>query len=383
MPEQEVYAPSTSAKRVLVGAGTPAEEAVDWLRDALGTVAPRDPVTRRLGVRRHRLDLLADLCERDTFLLVASWLGSEAVPAIQSKRDYADDIRMWAGVARELGGYERFFLGCISSEMIETWTKIQKARNVKPRTINRRLSVLTSFTKYAAWKLKSTDIVSPVSRYDRPHVDPNDESSATPILEKPEFEAVMRACETSQQAVTVALIYTLAGRVTECCKAKVSSLITVNGKKRLDITRKRSKERGWPIPDDLMDLISVTTKGRPEDDPLLVDDNGRAMDRHAVDRMLTRIGKRAGVLPGRELTPHVLRATRLTHMADEGVDLQDIRDYADHASILTTERYVRMRELMKRRAKHAENAVDAYRHLIGKFIDPTSDTPGSAVDAVA
>lgn len=36
-----------------------------WLRDTLGTVAPRDPRTRRLGPRRYRLDLLAECLDRD------------------------------------------------------------------------------------------------------------------------------------------------------------------------------------------------------------------------------------------------------------------------------------------------------------------------------
>lgn len=355
----------------LVQAGADAQDAFLWLRDALGAVAPRDPVTRRLGERRYRLDLLAELCERDTFLLVTSWLGSEAVRSVQSKRDYADDIRMWTKVARELGGCERFFLGCISPEMVETWTKAQKARGVKPRTINRRLSTLTSFTRFAAWKLKDPSITSPVSKYDRPYVDPNDEASATPILEKEEFEAVVAAAETIQQAVAVTLIYTLAGRVSECCKAKISNLVTVNGKTRLDITRKRAKERGWPIPDDLLDLIKLSIRGRPQDDALLVDDNGRPMDRHAVDRMLTKLGKKAGVLPGRDLTPHVLRASRLTHMHDEGTPLEEIQEYADHASILTTQRYVRLRQIGERRAKHAQSAARVYRDLVKRFTVPT------------
>lgn len=360
---------STPPRAELVQAGSTAEDAFVWLRDTLGTVAPRDPVTRRLGVRRHRLDLLVELCERDTFLLIASWLGSEAVPAIQSKRDYADDIRMWAGVAWELGRHERFFLGCITPEMVETWTKAQKARNVKPRTINRRLSTLTSFTSYAAWKLKDTSIVSPVSKYDRPYVDPNDEATATPILEKAEFEAVVKATETIQQALTVTLIYTLAGRVTECCNARISDLITVDGKKRLDITRKRSKERGWPIPARLLALIEPAIEGRPRNDFLLLDDRGEPMDRHAVDRMLTRIGKRSGVLPGRDLTPHILRATRLTHMHDEGKELEEIQEYADHASILTTRRYVRLRKVSELRARNAEAAAEVYGDLITRFTD--------------
>lgn len=355
---------------LVVGSGL-AEDAAEWLFQALGTVAPRDPKTRRLGPRKHRIEWLAELCERRTFLLLVSWLGSDAVPALESKRHYADDIRLWANVAKELGGHERFFLGCISMEMIETWTMSQKVRNKSPRTINRRLSALTSFTKYAAWKLKDPTVMSPVTKYDRPKVDPLDESTATPVLEVDEYRKVIRAAETAQQAIVPALIYTLAGRVSECRNATIPQLWLDNGRWKLALTRKRSKKRGWPIPDDLRALIAVAIGDRTEGQ-ILVNEDGEPMDRHAVDRLLTRLGKRAGVLPGRDLTPHVLRASRLTHMHDEGVELPEIQDYADHAHVETTLRYIRMRELDTTRAKHAESAVTVYSDLVARFISPAS-----------
>lgn len=369
MSAQPPLTPSTLPGSQPVRASSPAEDALLWLRATLGTVAPRDPKTRRLGPRRHRLDLLAELCDRDTFLLVTSWLGSDAVPAEKSKRDYADDVRMWSVVARELGNHERFFLGAITPEIIETWTKIQKAKEVSPRTVNRRLSALTSLTKYAAWKQKNMTLVSPVSKFDRPKVDMADEATMTPVLEVAEYQAVMEAATTARQALVVALLYTLAGRVTECCVAQASSLITEDGKKKLALVRKRGKPRNWPIPSDLLELIDVALAGRTEG-PLLLDDDDKPMDRHAIDWLLTKLGKLAGVLPGRDLTPHVLRASRLTHMHDQGVPLKEIKDYADHASILTTERYVRMRDTSKLRAKHAESATKVYRHITKKFTAP-------------
>lgn len=345
------------------GAG---QEAFLWLRDVLGQVAPRDSYTRRLGERRWRLELLAECCDRDTFVLVTSWLGSEAVPAVTSKRAYADDVRLWAAVARELGGHERFFVGAITPGMVETWTKAQKAAGKAPRTVNRRLSVLTALTQYAAWRRKET-IPSPVTKFDRPKVDPADETTATPILEVPELQKVVAAAGSPREALVPVLIYTLAGRVSECCTAGLHHLKTVNGERTLDLRRKGGKGRAWPLPARLADLLDVATAGRTEG-LLLLDDKARPMDRHAVDRLLNRLGRTAGVLPGRDLTPHVLRASKLTHMHDSGVPVDEIRQYADHANVQTTLRYIRTRDTGALKARHAAAAVAVYDHLVDRFI---------------
>jgi integrase len=346
-----------------------AQEALYWLRDTLGTVAPRDPVTRRLGERRYRLEILAEVLDRDTFLLVTSWLGSEAVPAVTSKQAYADDLRLWAQVARELGGHERLFVGAITPGIIETWTKTQKAQGKAPRTINRRLSVLTALSEYARWKTKNQSLFSPVTKHDRPKVDPRDETTATPILEVPEFQALVNAAGTARQALVPVLLYTLAGRVSEAVVAQLHHLKEANDQRTLDLRRKGGKGRVWPLPERLCDLIDVATADRTTG-ALLLDDDDKPMDRHAIDRLLTRLGKQAGVLPGRDLTPHVLRASKLTHMHDAHTPVEEIQEYADHAAIETTLRYIRRRDSGERRRKHAAAAVAVYDHLVDRFTDP-------------
>ncbi|MFF6866743.1 tyrosine-type recombinase/integrase [Streptomyces ardesiacus] len=363
MTEQAV----TARPRAELAAPGTADQALYWLRDTLGTVARRDPRTRRLGPRRYRLELLAEACDRDTFLLITSWLGSEAVPATTSKQAYADDICLWADVARKLGGHERFFVGAITPGIIETWTKTQKAQRKAPRTINRRLSVLTALSQYARWKTKDESVFSPVTKHDRPRVDPRDETTATPILEVPEFQAVVNAATTARQALVPVLIYTLAGRVTECCTAQLHHLKEIGGERKLDLSRKGGKGRAWPLPARLCDLIDVATADRTSG-ALLLDDDDRPMDRHAVDRLLNRLGREAGVLGGRDLTPHVLRASKLTHMHDAKTPVDEIQKYADHAAIETTLRYIRRRDDEALKAKHAAAAVAVYDRLVDRFV---------------
>ncbi|MFE3205775.1 tyrosine-type recombinase/integrase [Embleya sp. NPDC059237] len=195
----------------------------------------------------------------------------------------------------------------------------------------------------------------------------SDHSSDTPILEKPELQQVIRRTEDAREALIGTLVYTLAGRVSETCEADVHALQYRNGGKVLRLRRKGDKVTDFPLPPRVLTLFDVVLDGRTHG-PLLLDAEGRRLDRFDVDRLLTRLGKRAGVLPGRDLTPHVLRACRLTHMHDDGVDLDEIREYADHQNVATTLLYVRRRDDGTKRAAHAQAAVPLYDHLIDRWI---------------
>ncbi|MEU5718558.1 tyrosine-type recombinase/integrase [Streptomyces sp. NPDC020403] len=117
-----------------------------------------------------------------------------------------------------------------------------------------------------------------------------------------------------------------------------------------------------------------------------MDAAGRRLDRHDVDRLLTRLGREAKVLtcPSaqedghryaacrrcRDLTPHVLRASRLTHMHDEGVRLEDIQEYADHADPSTTLAYIRRRNASQRRGALAAAGMRVFTPLLDEQSAP-------------
>lgn len=86
-----------------------------------------------------------------------------------------------------------------------------------------------------------------------------------------------------------------------------------------------------------------------------------------VANLLTKLGKLAGVLPNRDLTPHVLRASKLTHMHDEGTSVDDIHRFADHADASTTLRYIRRRDDSTLKARHAQAAATVYETLLDRW----------------
>lgn len=357
---------ATTEPMLLAADGNMHVRTVLSLRERLGTVAPRDPRNRRLGPRVHRLDLLHELCESQTFEHVAGWLSSERFTSDGTRREYADDVRHWARAARELAGTEPFYMGAITSDVVPSWRAWTDEIGLGPRRVNRLAASLTSLIDYTKFRTR-LEILNPITKHDRPVIDQNDETAMTPILEVPEFQAVVDQAATPRQALVPVLIYTLAGRVSECCSAGMHHLKEVGNECKLDLTRKGGKGRVFTLPPLLCELNEVCRAGR-ERGSLLVDDNGNPMDRHDVARLLARLGRAAGVLPGRDLTPHVLRASKLTHMYDEGVPPDDIRRYADHSHISTTMRYIRRRDDEALKRTHAAAAVKVYEGLVDRWL---------------
>lgn len=340
------------------------EEIADHLRAELGAVRlgyrPTDP-------KADRIDLLAGLCDRDTFQAVIKWLSSGKRRSQATRRAYADDIRFWAGFAAELGRTP-FRLGCFTYEDLTAWRVLQEARGGSDRSMARRLSSLSSLHEHAA-RRDWPGLVNPVDSEDhRPRIDRHDTSSATPVLEVAELQTLVKAADSPFEALVVLLLYTLAGRVSEMCALEVSKRIVKPGRTSLDLTRKGGKKRILPLSASVAGLLQLHV-GERTSGPLLVDDEGEPLDRFAVDRILTRLGKRANVLGGRDVTPHVMRASRITHMIDDGEPLAEIQAFADHADPSTTIGYFTRRKAAERNGRLVDSTDDLFTDITDQWIN--------------
>lgn len=374
MGEGELEIITGGGAQLAVPSGPRAEESYLAARARLGIVRPRDPRNRRLGEPRYRMDLLAELCDEETTLAVMHWLTNTRIGSDQSARDYADDLRHWAAVVREELGLFPMSFRDISPELVRVWRLAEESRvradgtrRISDRTILRRLSTVSSLYDYTRWRTGERQLISPVTKFDRPQIDPADESTATPILEKDELTEFIGAARTAREAFVPTVIYTFAGRVTECCATRLERIENRAGRRHLDVLRKRAKGRLWGVPDGLEQLADVVLDGRFSG-ALLLDDNDREMDRHAVNDLLARLGQRAGVLGGRDVTAHVLRASCLTHKHDEEVPLEEIQEFADHIHIETTRRYIRRRMSQVARLAHADKAMSTVLPAVARWL---------------
>ena len=332
-------------------------------------------------IYRPRAELLAEAVTPETFVMVMDWLSSTRRGSLQTKRNYVDDIRrVWGSYAQELG-HERFALGCFNADHIRAWRIRMEARETPPTTIARYLNALSSLHTYAAEKIDLPK--NPVTQDDRPKVDKGNTSRSTPVLEIDEIQAVAAAGENEFDLLVVTLLYTLAGRVTEMVAADVTDRIERGRRSFVDVTRKEHKERILPLPVGVAELLDAHTAGRAEG-PLLLDADGRRLDRHDVARLLTRLGRKARVLTCsqidgpekhtfakckvcRKLTPHVLRASRITHMLDAGEPLAEVQAFADHDNPATTVGYWNRRKKGERNAAHVDAAEALFNGIADRF----------------
>ncbi|MFB4304428.1 tyrosine-type recombinase/integrase [Actinomadura sp. NTSP31] len=369
-----------------MGAAPPPPPAATVARGEAGTLArPASPLAAdalakldadlgqvqiaRIGGRRvyrRRIELLAEACTPQTFALVLDWLSSTRRGSAATKRTYADDLRrVWAPLARELG-HEAFFVGCLTREHVRMWRLRQEAAGAAARSIGRYVACLSSLHAYAAGRMDPAP-ANPVTQDDRPRVTAERSAGSTPVLEVDQVRAVAACAAGELDLLVVMLLYSLAGRVTELCAADVTDLGRDGDRSVLAVTRKGGKRRTMPLPHRCADLLRRHVGARTHG-PLLLDAKGDRLDRHDIDRITTRLGRAAGVLPGRDLTPHVWRATRITHMLDAGVPLAEVQEFADHTDPATTIGYWERRTKQQRATAHADQAAGLFDDAV--VIDP-------------
>ena len=110
---------------------------------------------------------------------------------------------------------------------------------------------------------------------------------------------------------------------------------------------KGSKERLVPLGEEAAHWISRYLEQRKSSaNALFITGRGRGMTRQAFWHLIRRYGARA--IPGKKLSPHVLRHAFATHLINHGADLRVVQLLLGHADISTTQIYTHVaRERLK------------------------------------
>jgi site-specific recombinase XerD len=109
--------------------------------------------------------------------------------------------------------------------------------------------------------------------------------------------------------------------------------------KRITIREgKGDKRREVPIEEHLARSLQIHLNGR-EAGPLFLSTRGKRFTNRRIQQIVSDITTEAGIK--KDVTPHSMRHTRLTQLAEDGINVEELKDFAGHEKIETTQIYIR------------------------------------------
>jgi integrase/recombinase XerD len=236
-------------------------------------------------------------------------------------------------------------------ELYVRW--MQEERRYAPSTVSRRLSTVAGF--YRTCVIDGVLEHSPAEHVRRP---PVTTLSPTLGLSHLQFEAMLSAARLSPNRndfALVCLLGLLGLRIMEATGLDIDDLGEEHGHRVVRVLGKGTKVVLVPMSPAVARAVDRAVAGRTAG-PILLNREGRRMQRHSAARRLRQLQKVAGVRIAR-MHPHMLRHTYVTTMLDAGVDLRDTQIAARHADPRTTMRYDRARTNLDR---HPNYILAAY-----------------------
>jgi integrase/recombinase XerD len=234
--------------------------------------------------------------------------------------------------------------------------RFMASRKGRASSAARRLSSLKRFYQYC---LRERHIdADPTLKLDPPKRAPRfpktlSEADVEALLAAPAAGTAMGL----RDRAMLELLYATGLRVSELVGLKTLQVNLDSGVVR--VMGKGSKERLVPLGEEAVDWIARYVKearselaGKREPEALFVTARGAGMTRQAFWHLIRRYGVRA--IPGKSLSPHVLRHAFATHLINHGADLRVVQMLLGHADISTTQIYTHVaRERLKQlHAKH-------------------------------
>jgi site-specific recombinase XerD len=230
-------------------------------------------------------------------------------------------------------------------EAFKPWLAARPGQNkpaVTPSTIAHRLGTLRMFfVRIDEWGWDEAPARVPMfpgdlPRLDRPLPKALDDATAAKLL---------RAAQNDKRPlvrVTVEMLLRTGLRVSEYTGLPADAVVLIGAGPWLHVpVGKLGEDRYLPLHPQLVTLIDgYRAACVPAGHPLLLPrENGRALDRHTVTRMINRAGAAAG-LP--HIHPHQLRHTLATQAINRGMSLEAIAALLGHRSLDMTLRYAKI-----------------------------------------
>ena len=237
----------------------------------------------------------------------------------------------------------------INAQMILAFLDhVEKERGNSTRTRNARLAAIKAFFRYLEYR-----VVSCLDQARQIHAIPQKKTNDTLIdyLTREEIDALLHAPDTRALAGVrdLAMLH-----LTFAAGLRVSELLGIKADQfsqgRLDTVRilgKGRRERVLPLWAETTTALKRWLAVRPVDgDPeLFLNANGRALTRFGFTHILAKHAARAAQkqpsIAAKRISPHVLRHSCAMHMLQATGDVRKVALWLGHASMQSTEVYLR------------------------------------------
>ena len=260
--------------------------------------------------------------------------------ADQALRCFAGFLAEHAPGTASLAGITRRHI-----EDYKPWLAARPGQNktrLAPATIAHRLGTLRMFfIRIDEWGWDEAPARVPMFGGDLPRLD-------RPLPRALDDAAAARLLRTAQNdrrmlvRVTVEVLLRTGLRVSEFTALPAGAIVLIGAGHWLHVpVGKLGEDRYLPLHPHLVTLIGGYRAAHvPPLHPLLLPrENGRALDRHTVTRMINKAGAAAG-LP--HIHPHQLRHTLATQAINRGMSLEAIAAMLGHRSLDMTLRYAKI-----------------------------------------
>ncbi|MBR0166377.1 MAG: tyrosine-type recombinase/integrase [Prevotella sp.] len=251
---------------------------------------------------------------------------------------------------------EGLSLGKVDTDLIRDWMENLMDKGNNASTINKKLSALRSFYRYALKrKLVDTDPAHCITG-------PKKSKPLPQFLRESEMDNLLDVIEWGDnykdvRARTILLLFYEAG----LRRSELTGLDDADvdfETKQLKVTGKRNKQRVIPFGEELSQVLSHFVAVRDEQvvrkdaGALFLSDKGERMTGSQVYLIVHKY--LTAVTSLKKRSPHVLRHTFATAMLNNGAGLESIKNLLGHESVSTTEIYAHTTfEQLKRIYKEA------------------------------
>jgi integrase/recombinase XerD len=271
---------------------------------------------------------------------------------------FCDALWLEDGLSRNTIAAYRADLEQLAAFLKKDFAKVEEAelfaflgsRKGRASSAARRVSTLKRFYRYCLRERRIK--VDPTLKLDPPKRTPRFPKT----LSETEVEALLAAPDPAttlglRDRAMLETLYATGLRVSELVALKTFEINLDAGVVR--VMGKGSKERLVPLGEEAVQWVSTWLKERKNSsNALFPTARGSAMTRQAFWHLIRRYGARA--IPGKKLSPHVLRHAFATHLINHGADLRVVQLLLGHADISTTQIYTHVaRERLK--ALHAKH----------------------------